>query len=378
MKKNILFVQSLLILSLAATSPLMGGRKNKKQRQAQRKAQQRRQLAAPVELTEEQLTAAKEEHYKRIDKVLQELMESEFYIKQNTVTPYHEIATNSLDAAVILDSETPKLVTSEIEIVNVSMPTCMAAKKEELNPEWSLQSVIIPTEKKELSWRETIRYWTRTKNQALQDIIYDLDTGAFDIKYGTSFDDLNTAIQTAISNNDEKSLMLIAALCQKKYPTSVRISGTVAQPAFELLKTHYTKELTLSKDALQKEREDLIKQWNMETAACITSISNAIGMYQQNVKNIHDRYNTTSEKTTQHVTDLRRDVSTFGILNPEIRSGIAELLTNNQLKTLNNIHAYSMAAAEKQLDSVAKKMERVPTIKELQKNPKYVERLTNK
>lgn len=382
MKKNILLIQSLALLTFVISSPLLGGKKSRaqrRQRQLQQKQQAQKQFTYQTKkqepVTPEVIEEKKEDHTNRLQTVLQELQNSKLFLQQSQLN-------NSFDEEGTVIIENPlfnqqaeaissNLVKSEVEIINIELP------KNFVQIDLS-QSVILPTTEKELSFWEKVSYNTSTANQILQKIILSLENGTFDTQYKNSFDLLEEAIATATKNKDITSLAKIAYLCQEKYPTSIRISEEVAQPASELLNNHYSQELNFSNTKLQSKREEQIKQWNMETAACMTSMLNAIDRYQQNIANIHITYNNSLDQETKRITNLRRDVSTFSCLNRDIRPATAELLTNNQLKNPSNIHSNTMAVSEKQVNSIAKTVQNIATTKELQSSPKYIEELTQK
>lgn len=379
MKKNILFVQSLLLLSLTV-SPILGGKnKNSKYYQKQRqKNQYRKKVTADQPITAEQIQQQKQQHAN----LLEELFQSAIFNRQrlalnnHQTTNYHRIETNPYNNSTELISP---LVPCEIETIDLPLPQQYIQNNDVQNTQDALfSSVILPVTEKELSFFEKLNYYTSTANQILQKVMYDLETGAFDVQYKTSFDILEEAIATATKNNDVKALATIASLCQQKYPTTIRISNNIAQPASEALKTHYSNELSLANDMLQKQHEEKIKQWNRETAACMTSILTAINSYQHNIKAIHESYDASLQQENERIKNLRKDVSTFSTLNREIRPSTAELLQNNQLKNPNNIHSTTMLTSEMRLGSIAKTIENVATINELQHSPKYMEELTNK
>lgn len=381
MKKNILLVQSLFVLSFIATSPLLGGKsKNKSQRkreQRQRQAQNQKKFTYTIQeqpVTEEKVQEQIEQNKNNYQSALQELQNSQLFLRQSQIcNGLHEEPTIIIENPLYNPQTQPEvsLVKSEVEVIDLPLPANF--------PQNDLsQSVVLPTEERELSFFEKLSYHTSTANQILNKVICELEAGSFDTKHKNSFDLLEEAIATATKNNDVEALATIAALCKEKYPTTIRISEKVAQPASNLLQEHYSEELNAAHNKLQNQHEQRMQQWNTATLTCMTSIINAINAYKQNVEGIHQNYNAALEQENQHITGARRDVSTFSCLNREIRPGTAKLLTENQLKTPHNIHAYTMDASEQALNHIAKKIETIATTKELQNNPKYIENLTNK
>jgi hypothetical protein len=153
----------------------------------------------------------------------------------------------------------------------------------------------------------------------------------------------------------------------------------VAQPASELLASHYSKELTLANNTLEQQLKDRTKEWNLATVACMSSIVNTIATYQENMQKMQANYNTSLEQENKRITNLRRDVSTFSCLNKTIRPATAELLTNNQLKTpKNDVHSSILSASEKKLNDVMESVKIIQSIKGFQLKPQHVEELTQK
>ncbi|HEX4068500.1 MAG TPA: hypothetical protein VHX42_00220 [Candidatus Babeliales bacterium] len=398
MKKNILLVQSLFLLPLIIATPLLSMNCNQKQgpnrkerrskekqqkkvQQQQQKIQEQKDAQCVARYETRSVTKAQEKEPVSPEKIqeqvktnktnfqtaLKELHSSKIFIQQ-------QLLHNGANEENIHQDIQPlpsNLLQSEHEVVNIALP--------EPNALWA--SVLLPVEEKQLSFFEKLTYYTSTSNQILQQIISDLETGAFDARYKTSFDALEEVITTATNNNDIQSLATIASLCQQKYPITIRISDKVAQPALKLLKTHYSKELTLTNDKLQNKHDEKTRQWNMATLACMTSILNAINSYQQNIEGIYTNYNTSVDEETKRITDLKRDVTIFNGLchNRDTRLTTLESLSNEQLRIPHNkIHSSIMSESENRLVSVGKTIEIIPTIKGLKTNPQYIEELTTK
>lgn len=395
MKKNILVVQALLCLPLMSSSMLLSMNRKQKETPLSRKQRkqnqlkpiyQKKEVEEKTKETKQPVTEEKiaQDNKPNITSLLEDIRQSKIFIKQSqlnaSIDESQPTAINPVDNSIESKPEALNLVTSEIEIINLPLPERTSAQKDEPNIQLNslLESVILPTQEKELSFVEKLNYYTSTASQILQRIISELETGKFNTEYKTSFDLLEEAITTATKNNDVKALATIASLCHTKYPTTIRISEKTAQPASELLKTHYTKELLFTNNALQNKHEEKIKQWNMETAACMASILTVINAYQNNIKSIYGNYDESLNLETERIKNLRRDVSIFSSLNKEIRPNTAELLTQNQLKTPNNIHATTMHTSEKRFESIRNTVNDIPTIKGSQTNPQYLERLTNK
>lgn len=422
MKKNILFAQSFVALSLLTAAPVLGmdnqvikykekstgSQNNRKKRRFDEKIQQKKveqlkqklakeeekcQLAQQQQkkfeqkkqqITDETIEQQKQEHTIRFrNPLLEDLHNSKLFIQQSQLNNVIEVIKNPLynpEAQNSSEAQIPSnLVQSEVEIITLALPEHATRNNTNDNYLDLNQSIMFPTTTKELSWLEKLSYHTSTANQILQQVISNLELGKFDTTDKISFDRLEEAILTATKNNDIDSLAKIAALCQQKYSTTIRITDQAAQPASQVLNSHYSKELTLANNNLQDKHEEKLRQWNAATATCMASIINAITIYKQNVGVINGNYDASLEQETKRITDLRRDVSTFSCLNRDIRPGTADLLKNNQLKTPNNIHATTMSISENKFNSILTTVEQeIPTTKELQKNPTYIQNLTQK
>ena len=424
MKKNILFAQSFVALSLLTAAPVLGmdnqvikykakptaSQNNRKKRRFDDKNQQKKveqieqQLAKAKEkqqfaqqkqqkfeqekqrITDEVIAQEKQQHAARFhNPLLQDLQNSKLFIKQSELNYVVEVVENPLYNAAVqsetaAQTETSHLVTSEVEVINLPMPERVTNNNtNDIQENPLMASVIFPTQEKTLSWKEKFNYYTSTANQLLLQVIDELETGAFDVRYKNSFDLLEQAITTATKNNDVLALAKIAALCQQKYEIWVRISDSVAQPAAELLASHYSTELTLANNTLDQKLKDRTKEWNLATVACMSSIINTIATYQENMKQMQESYNTSLEHENKRITDLRRDVSTFARLNKTIRPATIELLTNNQLKTPKcDVHASILSASERKLNDVMESVKIIQSIKGFQLKPELAEELNQK
>jgi hypothetical protein len=391
MKKNILLVPSLLALSFVATTPLLGMEykkksptsqgKNRKQRRQQEKNQQKKQRQVQQkQISEEKKEQQKEQSKNNFQSVMQDLQSSKLFLQQSQLNNVAEVIENPLyNPEAHIQSN---LILSETEVITLALPEHATNNNNNNTNDNQIdlsQSVILPTAAKELTWLEKLSYHTSTANQILQQVISNLELGQFDTTDKRSFDLLEEAIMTATKNNDIAALAKISAACQQKYSTTIRISTPTAQTASQALDSHYSKELILTNDKLQNKHEEKIKEWNMATATCMTSIINAINLYKQDIGVIYGNYDAVLDQETKHITNLSRDLNKFSSLNRDIRPGTMEFLTHNQLKTPKNIHTTTMSISENKFSSILKTVEtEIPTIQGLQKNPVYIQNLTNK
>jgi len=239
-----------------------------------------------------------------------------------------------------------------------------------------LQSVILPTEEKEVSFLDWISYKTNTSYGHLQKMIDNLKKDRFDTNNLTHLNWLNEAIATANSNKDVESLLIIADLCESKYENKIRISEEVAQPAADLLNKYYTTQVGIVHEILRNERQKEMKVWNIATAASTQVIYEQINLYNQRMQAISKNYDAAEKQQLECISDLQRKMKTFSILNRNIRQNTNYLINNNQVKTPTHIFATTMKQTEKKLNSLQKTLEEIPTIKTVQ--DKYLENLINK
>src|SRR5579863_3016183 len=289
MKKNILLVQSLVLLSAVATLPLLGGKtknRNQKPQYAQKKQQkQKSQQPKQFTFTQTQQPVTEEKKQQQIEtatqteqpvveekapvvevshqQLMNELTASTIFQSKRmqhaspSANEYHPIETETVDFNMsqffdepgvdlgepyITQEITPEnLLKSETEIINISLPECMKNNNNleatSINPEL-LQSVMLPTEDKGLTWLEKIAYYTSTKHQVVQSIIKQLENKTFDASNRTAIDIFTEAVTTATNNSDVQSLATIADLCSKNYPQTIRLfDDVVAQQASGFLTT---------------------------------------------------------------------------------------------------------------------------------------------
>ncbi len=383
MKKNTLIVQSLLLLPLLTAAPLLGMEYKEKPISPRKSKSQKRQAK------QNQNNTIKKEpiSYENLNRqLMSELTSSTIFQSQRAQnssdsTPtneYHPIVTETVKTVVDYSSfpfitelieelnadpyvaPTNTLIQSEHESINVTLPECMQSIIVNQN---LLQSVMLPTEEKGLTFLEKVSYYTSTKSQVVQSIIKQLENKTFDASNLTSFNIFTEAITTAANNNDVNSLATIADLCSKNYPQTIRIfDDVVAQQASGFLTTHYMTELTRANETMKSRRQEHLKEWTVETAACVTAMTDIITKYNQSVKNISDNYHSSIEQEETRIKTLRTQVSTFGLLNKPIRNNIDTLLAHNKLELPTNKFDYTMQASESKLNSLAKIAKDMPQI----------------
>ncbi|HLJ31623.1 MAG TPA: hypothetical protein VKU36_04250 [Candidatus Babeliales bacterium] len=241
-----------------------------------------------------------------------------------------------------------------------------------------LQSVILPTEEKEISWGELISYKISTASGHLQNMITRLEKNQFDAKNLKHINWLNEAIATATNNQDIQALLTIAQLYEKdEYRDAIRITPEVAQPASVLLNEYYTQQITAVDQDLLKERQKEMIEWNKINAACTKAIYEQINLYHQNMQSISKNYDATEKQQLEHISDLQRKMKAFGVLNREIRQETADLINNNQVKRPKHIFATTMKQTDKKLTAIENTLKEIPTIQTTQGNPTYLTNLLN-
>jgi hypothetical protein len=225
MKKNILIIQSLLVLPLISSSVLFS-----------------METTQPIN----------EQQKKGIHASLVDELKAKFESKAK--------ATRTSDPIDIV-MPSINLVVSEIEVTTLPMPENLKQKTEQPNP-LLLQSVMLPTEKKGLGFFKRISYLRSSDREVLEEMITDLKDGAFDVTNGTHFDILNEVIATATKNGDFESIFTIAKICSEKYPNKIRISDETAKPTSEFLSTHYLAELQLAQNK-SPENGEAVNTYNL-------------------------------------------------------------------------------------------------------------------
>jgi hypothetical protein len=363
MKKNILIVQSLVLIPLITPSLTLGMEISHKKITGKSELKQ----IMPNEEIEALQSIVKEQHIP----VFAELIKK-FEGKTDNESKDTEVQTTSVN-----------LILSEIETINVAMPECMSTPKNVVTPIQEqpnalVQSVMLPTEKKGLSFFKSFSYKTSTANQVLKSVIYELETSTFDTKNLTSFEILEEAITTATNNKDAKSLITIATLCEEKYPKTIRISDNVAEQASQVITAHYMTELNIKNEELNNKAQERRQQWNTSTLACVKTINDAISTYNQNVQNIADNYNKSVEQKSADTEHLRTQIKTFSLLNREIRGDITGLLINNKIKQPKNILAKTMGQSTSELNSIVTALNRIPKILEFESKPTNILTIENK
>ena len=240
-----------------------------------------------------------------------------------------------------------------------------------------LESVMLPTEEKDVSFLEWVSYKTSTAQGHLHQMINYLKKGQFDSTNLTHLNWLDEAVATATKSKDIQSLLTIADLNEKKYANQIRISPSIAQSASALLNSYYAEQVTTVDQELLKERQKEMIEWNTINAACTKAIYEQIMLYNQNMQSISKKYDAAEKQQLEHISDLQRKMKAFSVLNREIRQETTDLIKNNQVKMPKHIFATTMKQTEKKLTAIQKTLEEIPSIQTAQGNPKYVENLLN-
>lgn len=368
MKKNILIVQSLLVLPLI-TSNIALSMENPIE--ATEKKTEFKQTMSDEEIAKQQATI-RQNHSPVFAQLRNRFENKPTHIKS---IPKSEYASSKPITIVIPTEEiilpTIYLTSPETKIINISQPepTNVPTNTPEM-PSDLLQSIMLPTEAKELTFFEKLSYHTSTAHQLLKRMISYLENDQFEVDNLKHFEWLYEAIETATTNKDVASLTKIAALCQEKYATTIRIPERLAQPAAEVLHAHYSLELSLANKKLQEKRQDQMTQWNFDTAACVKAINDIVIAYNQSIKENTDNFETSVTQETERIKNLRREVSTFASLNREIRENTAKLLQNNPIQAPKNIFARTMGESQKRLNNLTNTVNEMPTINDFKKSDK--------
>lgn len=367
MKKNILLVPSLLTLSFAVTTPLLGMENNQEQ-------------LVDTEQKKQEVTEQKTEkatvHFQNL--FLEKLQTSPLF--QNQVNRHNQKQETSHASEVIknnVEIQTPQyLIQSETEVINVPTPEYMNNNN---NNQIDLsQSFIMPTATRELVWAEWFSYHTSTAYQQLEDIITKLENNTFDTKHTNDFTQLETAIATASTKKDITSLNRIITACDNSQQR-IKISQESAQQAATLLGLHYSTEVTMVNSTLEQQLQEKTKQGNLATIACLATITNATTEYLKQMQIMKQSYKTSLQEQEKHVEDLQKNLIALIKLNKTIAPTINELSINNQLKTpKNEVFSAILSAAEKKITDVQTSVNGIASIESFQAKPQYSTNLTNK
>lgn len=333
MKKNILVVQSITLFPLILSSSLSG-------------------------------MDIKDLHGSDLFKKQQELHKNAY--NENAPIETNPIETSERATIELIENETITLPLPETKMISANQN----AVSIDIDP--LSQSIMLPAEEKSLSWSGYLGYKLSTSYQHLQKMIGYLKNDQFDTTDLTHIKWLNEAITTATANKEIDLLLTIGDLCENKYANKIRISEEVAQPAAELIKTYYTAEVSRTNAQLYEERKHQIQKWNIATAACTKAIHDQVIAYNENMNKISNAYTASEKQQIEHINDLQRKLTTFSILNKDIRPDTITTLEKNQLKTPKHIFAATMTETEKRLNSFKKIVDDIPTIKELQGTPTYL------
>ncbi len=223
-----------------------------------------------------------------------------------------------------------------------------------------LPSVILPTEKKGIGLLGSISYYTR---DAIANILSHLVKDTFEVNNASYFELLNEAVQIAVERNAFNSLTTIAALCQGKeqYRDQVRISDDAAQKSFNLFETCYTQE----NKKLEEEQKNSILQYNQRTIAFAKFLSEAIDNYNQDIINIASHYSTQKQETIKDIELRKNQIKQFSALNASIREKTAQLIQKPNFINLENKCAEKIIETQVSLDLLLKLTSDLPIITEV-------------
>ena len=414
MKKNILVVQSLLLLPLVTSSLSFAMDKPSAMQKKQAKVQNQRKkpLPTPREKAEKRQNAqAQKLNYKDVvintmsDKEKKNyLQRKEEETKQNSHNLMEELKvsiafrekTDQIDkmlASMKITTPPTSISSSETNISNeldnidykefpffessscstssssatTSTESSSISQSSELKETSSIiqASVMLPTEEKSLGLQGNFTYYTQN---TVSGIISLLIKKNFDIQNASYFNWLNEAIQNAVENGHYGSLITIAAICQnnEEYKNSIRISDDSAEKSFNLFEVHHKAEVNNLNKILEEKQKNSILEYNNKTIAFAKFISEATDRYNKDIQNITDNYNAEIEKANKQIALTKSQISTFSALNKSTRKKIINLVDGSTITIPKN---KCMSKKEKRENSLAQLLDisnSLPTIKEPQ------------
>lgn len=407
MKKNILLVQSLLILPLMTPSILLSMGTTIEYKEKDKEIKSRRQMKR-----EKKHKAEQEKLLRTSTEIAQEpkvTVETEALIQTAEIVPMNISQDPEIDQAILqsIITEQQTLVTEEItkelstlvgkleklagkkDVLKILGALQAATKTDEapastkvetvhpttpanetIEPvitddarEMFAQSVILPTEKKDIGYLETAKIRVATVTGRLRyAVIAALENGSFDTENALSFELLNNAFAEATVKNDFEALNKLATLSETgKYKGLIRISDEVARAAFESCCTHHKNWINSATLITEKINDQNAAKFNMQTDLFKAQIKAASELYQQQVQKIILDGNQSIEPQQKQLEQQRTALASLGYLNKTIRKDINTFLTQNTPNIPKNIVAAAQEPSDRRLQSILNRSN-VPTI----------------
>ena len=427
MKKNILLVQSLLVLPLLSSYTLLSmdykaaaerglverqsssdaiQKSKKQQKRAARKEKARQQRAALTASAETLKDMGSSSESSKTDSdiaqpfaenIATEQLEAIIQAEQDTMTSQARdnlaaaadqiLQLNNREEIKDLVRKTPALQTLlelsasvKTDIATTETQTVTAVEPIQTSTPEALQqeavvtndamldlgkSVLLPTQEKGLGWN-----WFRSPFSSHRtQVISILKNKTFEIDNKSYFDLLNNAVQEAIDQKDVESLLTIADLCQQdEYKKTIRIDDEKAQAASAFLSQTYTQHIDLANTEIQKAEERNTWAYNTATLALITGLEKEICKYRDNVNRFGESYNTTVLEKQKTATDLKERLKIFAQLNSGMKKGLTDLVWVKTIDTPEeNPILKQLDKSEWRLQSVLR-TGKIPTIETEQKS----------
>lgn len=435
MKKNILVVQSLLLLPLITSSFTLGMEKPSAMQKKQAKVQNQRKKPLPTprqKAEQRQQQQAQKLNYKDVvvntmskeeKKAYLEKKERETYENnRNLIEELKVSIAQRADKVERIDKILAEAVTPTTPPMSINSPesksdeyeyvdyqefpfnnhtsSSTSSSSETTSTESSstsnessssssssvsessiLASVMLPTEKKGLGIGGNLMYYLSPNS--LVSLVNYLIKETFDADNADYFDWLNEAIIKGVSAPNNRTygiLMTIASLCQQKekYKKSIRISDDAAQKSFDFYDTHYTTVINDLNKALEEKQRDTILQYNQRTIAFAKFITEAVNSYHNDIQKIADNYTTEMNKATEKITLTQKDLITFSALNKSIRNKTTDLINRPGLVILENECENQIKNEKRYLEKMLKTTNKLTTITEPEHKLHNSLALTNK
>lgn len=361
MKKNILFVQSFLILPLLTSSFAFSMDSEKttyanaaekapqlpqqpiqrKQRRQEKERQQRQSLPQPIKSTK---TNSATEYLSPADAA---------DAKSDLADAKERITGSSIEASEktfllysIRNQSENKKFKNHVEPVVTGTLDAYYPREQETNT-FEKSTLGIQTEARGIAFFGRLANSLTSYTKA---VIGFFSNDTFEVDNQDHLRWLDKAITECTENDDMKSLLFIAQTCEEKYP-SIRFSDSSA--LFKCLQEKYTKQVQASHQALQGYNQEYATKFNEESAALkeqIIQLSNAHGAL---TLQLAQAYETKIKEEQQKIADLQKFIAgTSVLLNRQDNLKKITLPAQNRLSIPENSVETVRHATDKRLSSL--------------------------
>ncbi|HLC07201.1 MAG TPA: hypothetical protein VJJ26_03360 [Candidatus Babeliales bacterium] len=225
------------------------------------------------------------------------------------------------------------------------------------------QSVMLPQETKDLGYLESAKIgFAKATGRLRYLIISALVNESFDVKNALLFDLLNDAVTEATAKNDFDSLEKLVTLSETgKYKGLIRISDATARAAFESCCTHHKTQIDTANLIVQKTNDSNAVAFNTQTEFFKTQVVLAMDMYQREVQKIAVNGDKFIDQQNETLKKQRALIATLGCLNQSIRKEASTFLTQNSVTVPKNIVTATQEPSDQRIKSILNRSN-IPTI----------------